>query len=130
MTHAVGKGTTAVTLATSQAGHVLKAIGDSSDMLTKLAASGSAEVAGVGIAYEPAYMIKSKLANAKVTLSKALGLGVSAKSVVTATSEGSVAADYELNYDTDLGEVRRAHTEREKPPPVGDGCGLPAHMHT
>lgn len=108
ITHAIGKGTTAVTLATKQAGHVLKAIGDTSDMLTKLSATGSADVAGVDIAYEPSYLIKKQVLATKVTLNAALGAGVSAMAAVTATSSGDVSANYELGYGASLGEVSPA----------------------
>ena len=104
LTHAIGKGTTGVTLTSKQAGHTIKAVGDSASMLTSVSAQGSASVGGVDVVYEPAYQLKKKLS--KVTLSAALGGGVSATGVVTATNAGAFDADCELGYESSLGEVR------------------------
>jgi len=104
LTHAIGKGLTGLTLTSKQAGHVLKAAGDSASMVTSVSAKGSASLGGFELDYEPAYMLKKKLS--KLTLSAALGGGVSATGVVTATSAGEMGSDYELGYDASLGEGR------------------------
>ena len=116
LTHAIGKGTTGVTLTSKQAGHTIKAVGDSASMLTSVSAQGSASVGGVDVVYEPAYQLKKKLS--KVTLSAALGGGVSATGVVTATNAGAFDADCELGYESSLGEVR----DRECHPWAPLGC--------
>ena len=106
LTHAIEKGVTGVTLMSKQVGHNLKAVGDTSSYLTTLSAKGTASLAGYDIDYEPAFNVKTK--TTKLALSAALGGGVSATGVVTASSAGAVSADYELGYEHSLGDVRRA----------------------
>jgi len=104
LSHAIGKGVTGLTLSTKQKGHTLKAVGDSSDKLTQVSAKGSASVGGYAIDYEPVYSLKKK--STKLTLSAALGGGVSATGVVTATNAGAFSSGCDFSYDASLGEGR------------------------
>jgi hypothetical protein len=108
LSHAIGKGVTGLTLTSKQKGHTLKAVGDSSDKLTSLSAKGSMSLAGHAIDYEPSFLVKKKAT--KLKLSAALGAGVSATGVVTATTAGKFSTAGDLSYDASLGEVRRRPT--------------------
>ena len=102
VTYGIGSGVAGITLMSKQAGHMLKAVGDTGDAHVGLG-QGSQSVAGKSIGYEPAYMIKSGLS--KLTLSTVVGGGVSAKGVVGVTSGGDVSTDYSVAYDMALGAV-------------------------
>jgi len=104
VTHAISSGVTGLTLMTKQMGHNLKVVGDSSDCVTQIAASGSCSVGDFDVSYTPSYQIKKKLS--KLSLSAALGHGLSASGTLSATTAGEVGADYEVGYDTSLGEGR------------------------
>jgi len=104
LSHAIGKGVTGLTLTSKQKGHTLKAVGDSSDKLTSLSAKGSMSLAGHAIDYEPSFLVKKKAT--KLKLSAALGAGVSATGVVTATTAGKFSTAGDLSYDASLGEGR------------------------
>lgn len=112
VTHAISSGVTGLTLMTKQMGHNLKVVGDSSDCVTQIAASGSCSVGDFDVSYTPSYQIKKKLS--KLSLSAALGHGLSASGTLSATTAGEVGADYEVGYDTSLGEV----CDRTAAPPL------------
>ena len=103
-THAIGKGVTGLTLASKQSGLLLKAVGNSADLLTTLSAKGDASIGGYGLEFEPTYLVKKKAS--RLTLSAQLGHGLSAAGVLQATNAGAMSSDYQLSYDKKLGAVR------------------------
>ena len=102
--HAIGKGVTGLTLASKQSGLLLKAVGNSADMLTTLSVKGDASIHGRSIDFEPTYLVKKKAS--RLTVSAVLGHGLSAAGVLQASNAGEMKTDYQLSYDKKLGAGR------------------------